>query len=57
MDGILGPQPVEVFMRALTDHRVDRPVLAQQADVMDSIQHLRHEAAAAGTLWSNPQQK
>src|SRR6266436_2756516 len=32
-------------------------VLAQQADVMDSIQHLRHEAAAAGTLWSNPQQK
>jgi hypothetical protein len=32
-------------------------VLAQQADVMDSIQRLRHEAAAAGTLWSNPQQR
>jgi hypothetical protein len=24
MDGILGPQPVEVFMRALTEHRLDR---------------------------------
>jgi hypothetical protein len=24
---------------------------------MDSIQRLRHEAAAAGTLWSNPQQR
>src|SRR5437879_2736549 len=32
-------------------------VLAQQADVMDSIQRLRHEAEAAGTLWSNPQQR
>ena len=32
-------------------------VPAQQADVMDSIQRLRHEAAAAGTLWSNPQQR
>jgi hypothetical protein len=29
-------------------------VLAQQADVMDSIQRLR---AAAGTLWSNPLQR
>src|SRR5712675_3454472 len=32
-------------------------VLAQQADVMDSIQRLRYEAAAAGTLWSNAQQR
>jgi hypothetical protein len=32
-------------------------VLAQQADVMDSIQRLRHQAAAAGTLWSNAQQR
>lgn len=28
-------------------------VLAQQADVMDSVQRLRRQAAAAGTLWSN----
>src|SRR6516164_6066226 len=28
----------------------------QQADVMDAIQRLRHQAAAAGTLWSNAQQ-
>lgn len=32
-------------------------VVAQQADVMDSIQRLRHQAAAAGTLWSNAQQR
>jgi hypothetical protein len=32
-------------------------VLAQQTDVMDSIQRLRHQAAAAGTLWSNDQQR
>ena len=30
--------------------------VAQQADVMDAIQRLRHQAAAAGTLWSNVQQ-
>jgi len=30
--------------------------LAQQADVMDSIQRLRHDALAAGTLRSTPQQ-
>jgi len=30
--------------------------VAQQADVMDAIQRLRHQAAAAGTLWSNAQQ-
>jgi Protein of unknown function (DUF3300) len=29
----------------------------QQADVMDAIQRLRHQAAAAGTLWSNDQQR
>jgi len=32
-------------------------VVAQQADVMDSIQRLRYEAADAGTLWSNAQQR
>ena len=32
-------------------------VLAQQADVMDAIQRLRHQAAAAGTLWSNAEQQ
>jgi hypothetical protein len=31
--------------------------VAQQADVMDAIQRLRQQAAAAGTLWSNDQQK
>lgn len=30
--------------------------LAQEGDVMDSVQRLRHEAAAAGTLASTPQQ-
>jgi Protein of unknown function (DUF3300) len=32
-------------------------VVAQQADVMDTIQRLRYEAAEAGTLWSNAQQR
>jgi hypothetical protein len=32
-------------------------VAAQQADVMDAIQRLRHQAAAAGTLWSNAEQQ
>jgi hypothetical protein len=32
-------------------------IVAQQADVMDSIQRLRYQAAAAGTLWSNAQQR
>jgi hypothetical protein len=32
-------------------------VVAQQADVMDAIQRLRHQAAAAGTLWSNAEQQ
>src|SRR5208337_4369946 len=31
--------------------------LAQQANVVDSIQRLRHQAAAAGTLWSGAQQR
>jgi hypothetical protein len=30
--------------------------VGQQADVMDAIQRLRHQAAAAGALWSNAQQ-
>src|SRR5271169_5443256 len=32
-------------------------LVAQQADVMDAIQRLRQQAAAAGTLWSNAQQR
>jgi Protein of unknown function (DUF3300) len=32
-------------------------VLAQQGDVMDAIQRLRHQAAAAESLWSNAQQR
>ena len=31
--------------------------VAQPADVMDAVQRLRHQAAAAGTLWSNAQQR
>ena len=31
--------------------------VAQQPDVMDAIQSLRQQAAAAGTLWSNAQQR
>ena len=31
--------------------------LAQQGDVMDAIQRLRNQAAAAGSLWSGAQQK
>jgi hypothetical protein len=31
--------------------------VAQQADVMDTIQRLRQQAAAAGTLWSDAQQR
>ena len=31
--------------------------VAQQADVMDTIQRLRQQAAAAGTLWSNAEQR
>jgi hypothetical protein len=32
-------------------------VVAQQGDVMDAIQRLRHQAAATGTLWSNAEQQ
>jgi Protein of unknown function (DUF3300) len=32
-------------------------VTAQQADVMDAIQRLRHQSVAAGTLWSNAEQR
>jgi hypothetical protein len=32
-------------------------VMAQQGDIMDAIQRLRHQAAAAGTLWSNAEQR
>ena len=37
--------------------QLDNAVVAQQADVMDAIQRLRHQAAAAGTLWSNAEQQ
>src|SRR5271156_362408 len=32
-------------------------VMTQQGDVMDAIQRLRYQAAAAGTLWSNAEQQ
>jgi hypothetical protein len=31
--------------------------VGQQVDVMDAVQRLRYEAATAGTLWSNAQQR
>jgi hypothetical protein len=37
--------------------QVGNAVATQQADVMDAIQRLRHQAAAAGTLWSNAEQQ
>jgi uncharacterized protein DUF3300 len=37
--------------------RLGASFVAQQADVMDTIQRLRQQAAAAGTLWSNAQQR
>jgi hypothetical protein len=37
--------------------RLGNAFLAQQGDVMDAIQRLRHQAAAAGTLWSTAQQR
>jgi hypothetical protein len=37
--------------------RLGNAFLAQQGDVMDAIQRLRNQAAAAGTLWSTAQQR
>jgi hypothetical protein len=37
--------------------RLGNAFLAQQGDVMDAIQRLRNQAAAAGTLWSSAQQR
>jgi len=37
--------------------RLGNAFLAQQGDVMDATQRLRQQAAAAGTLWSNAQQR
>jgi hypothetical protein len=37
--------------------KLGNAVVAQQPDVMDAIQRLRYQAAAAGTLWSNAQER
>ena len=37
--------------------QLDNAVLVQQPDVMNAIQRLRYQGAAAGMLWSNPQQR
>jgi len=54
--------PFPQILRTMDDkldwtEQLGNAVVAQQGDVMDSIQRLRHEAAAAGTLWSNAQQR
>jgi hypothetical protein len=50
--------PILMLMDANLDwtEELGDAFVAQQADVMDAIQRLRHQAAAAGTLWSNAQQ-
>jgi uncharacterized protein DUF3300 len=54
--------PFPQILRMMDDkldwtEQLGNAVVAQQGDVMDSIQRLRYEAAAAGTLWSNAQQR
>jgi hypothetical protein len=66
LDQLLAPialYPDALLAQFLMDDKLDwteqlgNAVVAQQVDVMDSIQRLRYEAAAAGTLWSNAQQR
>src|ERR1700731_1829015 len=54
--------PFQQLLRMMDDkldwtEQLGNAVVAQQGDVMDSIQRLRYEAAAAGTLWSNAEQR
>ncbi len=51
------PQILELMDERLDwTQRLGDAFLAQQADVMDSVQRLRYQAQAAGTLQSTPQQ-
>ncbi|HLJ62982.1 MAG TPA: DUF3300 domain-containing protein, partial [Stellaceae bacterium] len=51
------PQTIQMMNKDLGwMQRVGNAFLAQQADVMDSVQRLRHQAQAAGALASTPQQ-
>jgi hypothetical protein len=52
------PQILRMMSQELDwTEQLGNAVVAQQPDVMDAVQRLRHEAAAAGTLWSNAQQR
>ena len=52
------PQILRIMSQELDwTEQLGNAVVAQQPDVMDAVQRLRHEAAAAGTLWSNAQQR
>ena len=52
------PQILRIMSQELDwTEQLGDAVVAQQPDVMDAVQRLRHEAAAAGTLWSNAQQR
>jgi|GEM_PF-4884434 len=54
--------PIPQILRMMDDkldwtEQLGNAVVAQQGDVMDSIQRLRYEASTAGALWSNAQQR
>ena len=52
------PQILRMMSQELDwTEQLGNAVVVQQPDVMDAVQRLRHEAAAAGTLWSNAQQR
>ena len=52
------PQILRIMSQELDwTEQLGNAVVVQQPDVMDAVQRLRHEAAAAGTLWSNAQQR
>ena len=55
---VLFPRILRMMDAALDwTEELGNAVMAQQGDVMDSIQRLRHQAAGAGTLWSNAEQQ
>ncbi len=52
------PQVLEMMAKeSAWTQRVGEAFLAQQGDVMDSVQRLRHKASAAGNLKTTPEQK
>ncbi|MFZ0946187.1 MAG: DUF3300 domain-containing protein [Syntrophobacteraceae bacterium] len=52
------PQVLEMMAKeSAWTQRLGEAFLAQQGDVMDSVQRLRHKASAAGNLKTTPEQK